>query len=471
MGTGIFRIILAVLFFLFLVLAIGNLLSMLNVLNLQYSIDYSEGVIVLTKLHYLYKSFDSYPYLITYYPPLYYLFVAALRSAYSAGSIYFYTRFIGLASVLGSALMMYLITRKILKGKSLLSLFAPVLFLSSLIVPYLGMMPDPSATALFFDLLGLFLIIDYKGMRQVVFASVALLVAFFIKQDAILFAVAVAIYLLLNGKRRDLALFGGIFVAASLIVVIWLNLVSSGRYVVSVFILPFITPFEWANLASTLLSLLFFTPFIPLAFFAWTWISRNIRSPVSIAAACNIMLIVSSGKAEATPIYLFAPLSLYIIAAASGLGSLFIGRETVGKYSALSYTLTLAITYSLAYMLTLAWPASISYNLGAYEVGSSLRALGGNILTENPAVNVAAGKSLLFEPSEFWAMQEHGLWNDSHIVHGIENRSFAAIVVPENGMGRFGYYPNIVNAIDSNYHINNTGYDWDVYVPDARSLT
>ena len=442
--------------------AVYNIFSMLGTVSAPYPIDYSEGILVAMKLRYLYKSFNSSPFLITYYPPLYYLFIVAFRSVYHANTAYFYTRVLSLLGFLADALMVYLITRKIIEKGNPISIFAPLLFLSSPMFYIYGLMPDPTPLELLFVLIGLFFLVDYKHRSSVAYSALAFVIAFFLKQDALVIFIAAAAWLLIKRKYGDLVLFAGVFLAVSLPITLVLDMITNGRYVFSLFILPIITTFSMSSLVYNIYYFILQPPFAIFVVLASLWISKNSRSLISIVAAFSVIIAISSGKIGATEIYFFTPLSIFCIAAAAGLENLS-GEKRTSRSVILGYTLTMFLIIWLVGVHIILAVGSQSTNI--YNFGLSLRGMSGNILAENPDIYIAANKSMTFESSEFWAMQEKGLWNDSQIVDSINNHNFSGIAVPSSGFNRFMWYPDITNAINSNYHIGREAYNWTLYIP------
>ncbi len=472
---GILFVTIALIFAAF---AIYNLFYLLRTVTWPYDLDYSEAVILATKLQYLYKGLGSYPYLITYYPPLYYLLVDAFRAAYSSSLPYLYTRVLSVFATLACASMLYLISRRFVKGREA-TLLAPLMFLSVLQLTYWGFAPYPTSFELLFDLTAIFFLLKYADRRGPIYASIAITVAFFFRQSAALMFVAIIAYLVLNRKFKDCWLFAAPFLMISVPVTLLLDFLTGGRYVLSLFILPLITPPDVHTLLAIANTFVFETPFIVFLPFAAYWIVKNPRTLMAMCFVFSFGSLLSSIKTGANLTYITTLFALFCVVAAMGMELAFSGKNSRRKMAAAAYVFIALILleasvipkFTGAYQNTFKTPQTA-------EIGFFLRNFNGNVLVESPSVAIEANKSVLFEPSMFSYLKDRGLWNDSQIVSDISMHKFSAISFPagfpvtsgsivyyEDPYGRFSNYTDITKAIQTYYKAGYVNYGWAVYVP------
>jgi hypothetical protein len=462
--------------------SVYNLVYCLRITFLPYDIDYSEAVILATRLQYLYKDFSSYPYLITYYPPIYYALVDAFRALYSTALPYFYTRSLAVFATLADALMLYFIACKSFGRKNGAALLAPLMFLSCLPVSVWGVSSGPTQFELLFDLISIFLLLNYTKKRSLVYSSIALAVAFFFKQSALLVFLAVAAYLALNRRPDDLALFAIPFLVIAVPITLLLDLLTSGRYVFSLFTLPLITSSDFQHFVVIADTLLFDTPFLAFLPFAAYWIYKNPRSLLALSFALSFASLLSAIKVGSSLMYFMGLFALFCVISALGVERILSERKQAYRWAAtacMAVLLMAMVLNTVPKFLSLSDQSAFQPSATA-EVGYFLRNFSGNVLVESPSVAVAANKSVMFEPSEFGAMLDRGLWNDSQIVNDIAAHRFSAIAFPagepvmleghqyyEYPYGRFVSYPDITSAIRQYYHISYLVYGWAVCTPNA----
>jgi hypothetical protein len=476
-----YRMVFVFIALVFAAFAVYNLYYLFKVMVWPYDVDYSEAVILATRLQYLYKNFSSYPYLITYYPPLYYFVVGALRAAYQSSLPYFYTRSLAIFATLACTAMLYLIAKKSLGGKSKTRALAPLMFLSALPISIWGVFSGPTQFEVLFDLVAIFVLIAYDNKRAPVYASAALIVAFFFKQTALLVVVAVVAYFLLNRKLKECALFAVTFLIVAVPVTVFLNLLTSGRYILSLFILPMITPTYTQHLFAMASILLLETPFLAFLPFVVYWICKNPKSLLTTSLVFSIAALAGTVKLGSSAVYFMGFFALFCVVSVLGIERVFSSGNRVYRQTATGYMFVAFILITLLVIPKYLSLGSDTFQISqTAEVGLFLRNFSGNVLVESPSVAVTANKSVMFEPSEFGYLMDKGLWNDSQIVSDISMHRFSAIAFPAGGevtleqseyyevpYGRLVSYPDITKAIQMYYHPSSYGYGWAVFVPNT----
>jgi len=449
-----------------------NIILLYRSIFLSYGLNYSEPLILATAFN-LYKSFGTYPYLITYYTPLFYILVRMMSSImpqFVSTDPYFYIRSMGFAATIISALLIYVIARYVTE-KKLLGVFALSIFLSSELVLKYGASFSPMPMELAFELFAVYLMLK-PGSRRIIFSAVSIFIAFMFRQSAIFIFVALLIYLLYTKRFRDALLFSVLLIGAVITATVCIDAVTANRFFFSIFVIPLITPSALIFLLFNIFSfvkLTYFSAFVFLAL-AWFFMFERRNAIISILLLVSGIEALSSAKYGATSLYFMPFLAFFSIAVALGAKKIISSRGAKGmnflnfKF-AMVYTL-LIFSFMVVYELV-HYNSLYIYNATqppADRIGIMLRNVSGPILVEDPRAAVAAGKPILFEPSIFWVLQADGIWNDSNVVGSIDNCSFGAIGFPL-GYGRFVGYPEIINAIKEHYIESYSDYGWVVMVP------
>ncbi len=440
-----------------------NVSKMSSVLFFPHSTDYAEAIAFFTPISNLYKSFNTYPYVLTYYPPLYYVVLDTLRPLFSTLSPYVYERILNLIAAIIDLPLLYILCRKSLKQSMFSSLLA-VFMLAGAFVFMINALDLP-LFELIFDLAAL--IVIFSKLRWApVFSALLLTVAFFFRQSALLIAPGIFLYLFLSGKRKDAIIFTIVFLVAAGIPTLLLNIATQGRFVFSVYILPFITQFMTSQLQGFLNTFLLTTPFlILLVLFLYSAYDGK-RSPLFWVVLFSLISIVSSGKWGGSYVYFLVPFALICAAAAPSI-ELFFTQEIGSRLGRpISYVIFLLVFFG--FLIPALYSANTSLNFSPQAespiTGNMLSSFSGNILVETPSLALDANKSMEFEPSIFWVMQQKGEWNDSAILSDVNSQNFSAIVFPK-GFGRFSKYNGLENAINDSYKKDYAVGTWEVYVP------
>ncbi len=450
---------------LFGIAALLNIFFLVKSIFWPYSIDYSEGVVSIMKISYLYKSFSTYPYLITYYPPLFYLLIDLFRDLLPSSLPYLYSRSLTFFATMLIGAFMYLITKRTIGSDKLFGIFAPLLFLSSTLVLYFGISPNPIMFELLFDLVALFFIIYSKDRKSLLYAAVALGLAFLFRQSALEIFAAIVAYLLINRRFEDCMFFAAIFSVIFILIVLPLNLITDGRFVFSVFVLPLITPPSLYIFLTNVENFFFETPIMLLIPLSLYYIYKRPKSLLSITLVVLSVFSLSAFKIGSDYIYFVPVFCISCITSAVAFTELISSRHKPIPIVAFNTFVTLLLIYGLASISMHAFFSETPS--GSSLVGLSLRNLDGPMLAETPDVAIFANKTVLFEPSMFWVMKNEGVWNDAQIISDISTHKFAAVVFPNysSSEGRLSNYPDIINATDEYYFLNYSEYGWNVYTP------
>lgn len=446
-----------------LLIAIFNLIYVAKLVLYPYSTDYSNAIPYYMALSTLYKSFNTYPYLITYYPPLYYLMFDALKPYVQSPALpYLLERLMSSAAYIISTILIYLISFKATKSVSE-SALSSMLFLSAFSLTANIIFSNPSIFELCFDLLAVLILLNRRN-NYIAYTAISLSIAFLFKQSGILFLLASITYLLYLREKQSAIKLALYFSVIIIPIMILANILSDGRFIFSLFIIPFITPFSPTGIISTLLQLIIFTPIfaivLPIIYFTKDVINHKI---FFIILLCFSMInIITTAKFGSNIGY-----TLPTIAIASVLSAPYIRQlsNSEKKSSIIINIIRWAILFSLISALVVVYinTSQVTYPNNLQQARSVINGIKGNILTDNPAFAFESNKSLLFEPSIFWTMQNSSIWNDSKIIASISRHNFSAIVFYRDQ--RFYYYNGLINAINKSYVMKYNFSGLYIYLP------
>ncbi len=431
-------------------------------------IDFADGLPYFINATTMYKSFSTQPYLLTYYPPLYYVVFNAFSFIRVNNAPFFYERLLELIAELASAFLVYLILKKGMHSSAFVSALGAFLFFSFYPL-YYAVSSNPELFELCFSLFAVFLLLR-KPRNYEYFAGLSVAVAFLFKQTAALFFIAMLAFLIMKDKKSALKFFLAFAILLG-IICLPLTYYSEGRFFFSVFILPLVTPQYFLEIANMLV-----VPLLPLFFLIVFALSEPISKETLLLYVLLFVLFltfVDIAKWGSNTTY-FAPL----IAVSSMLGTIRL-NDLVGMQSnkrsknAGNYPARLLLARAFALVLVFSLIADVYSNpcvMNAQKESElaelrSLSYLQGNILVEKPGYALIAGKPLVFEPSMFWVLHKKGLWNDSEILQQIKDRSFSAIVLQHISRILL-YYNDTKECINESYHLVYNSTAFEVYEPD-----
>ena len=459
-----------------LITSVYNIIIISQSLSWPYSVHYGEALVSTMTFSDLYKSFSTYPYRVSLYPPLTYIVVELFNRISSPGQPYFSEGLAVLLALAMSVVLIYLITRKITKGGRLLPALASLLFLSSSLIFQWGISHEPIMFELALDLLAIYLILDYKDNGMPIYSGAVMAIAMLFRQTSIFVFIAILAYLVLIKKRRDAALFAATYLVIVVPTFLLINILTNGRFLLSIVILPAITPLStnqtmWLSLNFLLESwILFIIPFVIY------WVYKNKGSVISITLILTALSLLTINKIGADTYYFIPFYALACIGSAAGIEKALLGKAPVKKVVmaaqiiAICAIIPVGLYYYSYYRNYDTGISTFPYQISIVNqtnVGLMLKNVTGPILVSSPAVAVAANKTVVFEPGMFWVMQKGGMWNDSRIVSDIESKKFGAIVFPtSDNDDLFGWYPQIEEAAQTYYSLNKTVYGWNIYYPD-----
>ena len=439
-----------------------SILLMLKGIATPVNTDYAEAYSYFISVQNLYKNFNTFPFLISYYPPLYHVLFDAFRPLFANAAPYVYDRILNLAAATADAILLYVLCRRSFAYSRYSSLLALFVFAGSFMFN-ISIFNLP-LFELAFDLLAVILLFS-KLRGAHVYAALSLAVAFLFRQSAIVLAPGIFLYLFLNGEKRKGIAFLAAFIVAAAVPALLLNAATNGRYVFSVFVLPFITPFILPWLLPLLLYFLFIAPSLALLMIYFYSVYSGKRSPLFWVVVFCLLSVFSAGKWGATNVYFLVPFAFLCAASAPFVESLLTSSIATKFKTSTSSILFLIVVYSLGVPILFSANGLFqTQSSTATQVGLTLRNFSGNVLVESPVIALAANKPLEFDFTLFWTMEEHGVWNESVLVARVNSHGYSAIVFPANYY-RLSLYPQLISAIQNSYQLDYTVDTWQVYVP------
>ena len=378
----------------------------------------------------LYPPPDHLPLLVSAYAPLYYLLVGGLQRLFGDG--YVVGRAVSLAATLGAAGLLAWSVRRI-GGSWSGGLLAGGLFLTQNMTALLWAplhRVDPLALCL--TLAGLAL--ATAGRSQA--AALPLVLAFMTKQSYLVAPVAVC--LALWPVRRSMLRFAGLFAAGAVGAVVAAQVLSGGWFLWYA-VLANANAFQLEYLTAQLGPFLRFNA-LPLLVAAAVFLFPPLLGErvwrLSFVGA--ILMLPGIGKVGASSNYW-----LELTAVGSALIGLLAARLVAGPRPrpdwagpGLAATLLAALLMVVPGYRAVAGEALEVLPAGGagavrtqLELAPALAAEPGELLTDDPGLAIAAGKSILFEFVIFRLLAEQGVWDERPILEAIAARRFDLVAL------------------------------------------
>ena len=224
--------------------------------------------------------------------------------------------------------LLYLVSRKIANTSPRYSFLVVLVFYSSFYVFAVLSFYDPVLFELMFGLIAL-LLINSKLKLSYAYGALAMVVAFFFKQTAIIIFVSILTYYLLNKRVKEAIGFLSIFILIVVPAIIYINGITNGGFIESVFILPITVPKVPISILVYLALLAINTMFIP--FLLLSLIPRAFRklSLLNVVFIFEMLSIISLEKSGSTIIYLLEPLTFTCIIGISNLERINLSKPAI----------------------------------------------------------------------------------------------------------------------------------------------
>ena len=424
-----------------------------TVISYPFEVCAAEGILLnqgllLARGASIYPPVGGYPFLISHFPPVLPLVLAA--GIKLCGIAFWPGRLIAFGSAAAVAVAVYSLASKAGREKAagiaaaLLLATSPWFALSSVQV-----CPDTLALAL--SLAGVCVVAHRQGAVRTAAAGVLLALAVLTRQTQVAGLVAVC-WWLWSANRR----------ACWRVAIVWLTVVglavaaaeiaSNGgfhRHVVA----------HTAGQLSLSRLWLFVRAYVRLhvallalaAYFVWGrfrrrelgLLGRYLLTAYAVAATC-----ARQGSGQ---IYFIEAIALTCVAAGAAIGKLY--TDAGRRPWRVAIVLALAVGLLEEARHRREWPSmpTATQRRESSALLQKLKALGPPILSEYNGMVLQAGGELLFQPYAFKMLWAKGRWDDQRIVRDIRDRKFSAVVVDTVNRGR--WTPRMYQALESAYGV------------------
>jgi hypothetical protein len=468
-------------------------------LKCPYEAEYGEGIVLRYAMHIargqvVYNDYRHYPFVASTYPPVYPLLCALGVKLF--GVSFTFGRALSCGATLGVAALIWALLRRAGAPRFAAAL-AAILFLVSPIVRLWAPLMRVDMTAILFGLCGLYCVM--LGGRWLVAAVALMVLAIYTRQSEVAPLAAAVVYLWWIGERRNAVIVGASAVAVTLAVFGIFQLATDGWFYRHIVVA---NQNLWdSRLLARRWSSAFFSwplPFIlgtaGLVVASWrakgraTGLAGDRRPERLIGAYFVFALLVflTAGKIGSGVNYMQEPIAAACLATgiaypwlASRLGTRAGKAAWVAAWALLMFSLA-APSLKTALGQGGGDPQWRGKTMeGGHAAVDLIRRTRGDILSEDTAVPLLAGRSLLLDSHKMTSMFYDGHWDQGPLIQDIKRRRFALIIsvwdpvgAPSDEWGAYGGYRwsiGMGRAIMTNYYlVKHVGYFYIVAPLDGK---
>ncbi len=385
--------------------------------------EYSEGLIM-----YLGKLFgsgqwewglgDSAPFLVSFYPPVYYYLLGWLMNIF--GDSLIVGRALVLATTAVCCIFVYLIIRQV-TGNKMISIISGLLPLTHPVILGWSFIVRVDIAAVMFELMGIYLLLRFRDRFPWLLLSIpCFLLAVYTKQSIVAGSLAAIIWLLVRNWRQGL-IYTGVMCAAGGVGLLAATVATDGEFFNQVFLYQRTNP-TFKHFADDFI-LVGITPLAAYIALSLIFIWRNKRHLLSIfmliSLPLSILLVYRLGSSH---VYFVEAIMATCLAASMGLQQV-IRRE--------AYPLLIMFVIPVMFLVSQAvnpiFPDQ-SYR-GRYDaVKEIISDADYPILTENVQVALDAGKVPYYEPFVFSNLADFGYWDEQSLIDDLTAQRIDYIV-------------------------------------------
>ncbi|UCD06913.1 MAG: glycosyltransferase family 39 protein [Candidatus Aenigmatarchaeota archaeon] len=425
--------------FLFFVFYLGMQIAS-GSLTYKFEKDYSEGIYAACS-----SLIDSdtliYKDVFCIQPPLFYYIQNYLGGGLLSG------RIISMMSLLGSLIVVYLITKRVTKSYKIGLLSS--LFL--LIMPFsffwfsVGI---GNTLMIFFSLLSIGFIVHGSSRRYVIISAITLFLATMTNYTAVIALLAILIYFMIKREYKSLGIFSLFYFVPLGLTFFLLNLITGGEFYFLTLSFHSLKPWDLSQ-AKIINYFLFMIPEIPILAIAIYSIKKNL---ISIYFVLILVLgsIIFFRAGSSTHYFLPLEASMILV-----FGMAVKEFEKCKKVilPVLLIQLFLALSISMVYFNGFL-SNDKSYNEMIQEKVLNSQ---GNVISEYVSFSLNAKKPIFknsLDPFGHRVLFEHELWNDTILIKEAEENNVTLIIIGQ----RFSLFPNFVRYLEENYDSENMTY-------------
>lgn len=451
----------------------NTVMSMIDIVEFKFEMDYGEGSILgqvelFLRSGRLYKNFDDVPYILNNYPPLY-QWIISLAGVESANILYAGRLVSFISTIVTSIVLAYIVWMVSPKCsnhiyiKVIGSFIATLLFFSMFPVAQWIPYARIDALGLMFSTLGLAIFMRSEGRGYLGIFSIFLFVLALFTRQSLIAAPMATLSILLARDRHLFFKYAVIFCAVSISTLIFVEINSGGLFIRHVFLVN-VTEFKlvqvrwfWqrfvegngfyclvAGFGFVILTIKTYSPFL---LFASNKLRLSNDGNVSlpkrvwhklhflIYIGFSVLVSATVGKTGASINYL---LELGLCTAIlNGFFIIwtfdkFILRSDMGSARRIT-TITFAIIILIPIQALFLLPEKISApsinNTDQKNLFEAIALESGPVLSENMTVLAIAKKNILFQPFEFTRLSYDHIWDESKFIDMLYNHYFSLIVL------------------------------------------
>jgi hypothetical protein len=445
----------------------------------RFPLDYGEGPFLdqtlrLAQFENIYRnSFDTPPYTVSNYPPLFQLIQAPL--AWIAGPAFWYGRLISILSAGSAAALIGMILHALTRDRIAAALGG----LSLLAFPYLlqgSVLNRVDALALALSLGGLYATVRWPSHRQGPWVAGLLFTAavFTNPRYALAAPLTAFLWLFRLEHRRQAFRLAAITIGSYVGLFLSLNLITQGGFYLNT-VRANVTSFSWYTVTGHWLNLYLHAGYLLIGCLSFIIIERlgePTRSwplvvPYSLGAA-SMSFTVGMANSSANDLF-------EVVAALSLATGAFIA------WAGESYWLKAFLVFVLAMQINVLidWSRQeyippITEMVSGYrevaQIAELVREAPGPVLAdEYMGLIPLAGRRLYFQPFEYKQLREANLWSEDQLIASIQREEFSAILLylPRNWNAAIitRWTPEIRNTIYGHYRLEDTLARNFVYLP------
>ncbi len=415
----------------------------------QPQLEYSEGLMMENAIKFQTGQWswswgELPPYLVSFYPPVYYLILGHLFDWFGTSLIV--GRTFGLITFIACLMLCYLIIWQVTQGKKWMALIGALFPLTQLILSGWSFLMKVDIPAMMFELAGVYIALKFQKSKWL-FASIPLfLLAFYTKQSAVAGAIAVFIYLLFQDKKLAFK-WGSVCLVSLLAIFGAANLATHGEFYKQIVLyqqtVPFLRPFkevfsQWFMCYLVLL---------PIMCMSFIFIEKNYRHLIGVfalvAMAINTLTVMRIGSGQN---YMFEVMFGMCLAAGCALPRVF-EIHRIQDFAPFVVTICLLI----ANPMVVGFPDP-GYASRVQDVKAIIRDAQYPILTENFSLVVEEGKEPYMDAFVFYQFNKLGYWNQQTVINDLESRKIEYVItvtpIPET-LQRLD--ESIQDAVKDNY--------------------
>ena len=423
------------------------------------------------------------PYVTAMYGPFIYMLLGTLVKVSGAGisGAYLLGRILSLLSAVACASMVAGLSRRF--GASTFGAWiAGGLFLASPVILPVAYSTRSDLPAVALALAGVTLFLHWSETRRWYLAALPLVAAAYTKQTALAAAMAIGLFLVLEGRIRRAILFVLIVMVACAGILLVLNRATGGLATLNLLEVPGASPLNLGSRPLGALAGFLSSAALPLILAAPALVKlaqgdRRLRFPLCYFLVALAVSMAGSTKLGSDTYYFMEPLAAVLVLSGVGLSSLLEeGMDSLRKAPAAALLGLFVVGIAGSVGMT-ARIAQFQYvpNNQVIQVASQAP---GDVIIEDENVALKCGKPLtIMDPFAFAYMAKRSRWDAGPLNRRILARDFGAIILrsplehPSHYQGEIYWATTTLEAMGRAYRMEEVVDGYFVYRPRAEIIS